>query len=644
MDNIKLQWLDVMWSDMQHHPIWQLSKLHLAAMCGDEHGLSLACDDGISIDSQDRWGRTGVFIASQYGRSNAVKWLLDRGADPNLNCCLHSGRVPLHIASKSGLVDVARLLLCGKASVDARNSNEWTPLLNAANKDDTSMVQLLMKHGANKEATNIRGYSGLHLAASRGCIEMIELFLDQSPCLRDAKTTDGWTALDIACRKDHRDTARILRGRGAFESVVRCARSPGVDEISFGDFGSHRIPSQPYRFYRTRYITLTSIGLSWKTCGSDHVRKCILRVSNALVAEVVATSDSQSEWSYTLSDLQLSSKYKICVAAENMIGVSPEAAIEAFTSDAPESKVGVLLLVNPGQRQCLIQNHMEASHIRGSSYESVERAIEWSQSWKEELESLMEVSQLSPNDLTIIDGNRRTLNVNDVFTEHLEADRFPLVCAWNSARQSRERDRVDLNAHTQDYYELHRFFHEGGCSLDSNCIIDAFLSKEQVLHRLSRFFQVGYETCIVATICHGASDTGNWILHAGTQVSFEDVENQWRACLVCGQRKLLLLLDSCYSGHWVEHASSREYSDIAVQSSVAPKRKARDAFDATFTHDFVAFQKDEHHAIQLLRWQKPSAYTPTDFALPLVHEKPLALIDFRDVKRRRGNDSCQPPR
>ena len=94
---------------------------------------------------------------------------------------LPNGRTPLHVAASDGRADVCALLIDHQASP---NSAE----------DEGPMA----------------GYTALHAAASDGRTEVVRLLLSRGakPGLR---TAVGRTALDLAVREGHAETADVLR-------------------------------------------------------------------------------------------------------------------------------------------------------------------------------------------------------------------------------------------------------------------------------------------------------------------------------------------------------------------------------------------------------------------------------------------------
>ena len=134
--------------------------------------------------------------------SDLVQLLLD--ADANVNAASEAGITPLYIACSMGLEStVMKMLECG-ARVDG-NSGKKLPLIAACKNEHVSVVQLLLTNGANPNLQEdciedrYHGSFPLHIAATDGNFELVELLLKHGA---DIDVTDmrGDTALHRAVR------------------------------------------------------------------------------------------------------------------------------------------------------------------------------------------------------------------------------------------------------------------------------------------------------------------------------------------------------------------------------------------------------------------------------------------------------------
>ncbi|CAN6281912.1 unnamed protein product [Urochloa humidicola] len=135
-----------------------LGALHAAAMKGNvdvcRYLVEVLKFDINSVSSPEL-GLTPLISAVSEGKVAAVRYLLDKGADPNKQD--HDGYAPLHDAAKGGFDEIARLLLSGGAIVDILSS-EGTPLHAAAAFGKIGVMQILLEHHAdvNKVASSAR--------------------------------------------------------------------------------------------------------------------------------------------------------------------------------------------------------------------------------------------------------------------------------------------------------------------------------------------------------------------------------------------------------------------------------------------------------------------------------------------------------
>ena len=182
-----------------------------AANDGNLEAVKKSIRDGADIDYRCPTSigkETALFMASQNGHTEVVRWLLEAGADANT--VDHQGASPLYMAAQKNHDDVVRLLL---AEVDPRDtilkSNGASPLHVAADLGSIATLETLLDDGRLPvDGLSLEGHTPLHQAAHQGQLKAIELLLRHGA---DASIAyDGETPADIASRRGHDEVVALL--------------------------------------------------------------------------------------------------------------------------------------------------------------------------------------------------------------------------------------------------------------------------------------------------------------------------------------------------------------------------------------------------------------------------------------------------
>jgi ankyrin repeat protein len=105
------------------------------------------------INSRDSTsGETALMIAIKRRDAPWLAFLLQNGADPNM--ADKDGNTPLMVSAMNAFSDGVRLMLAGKARVDASNGRGETALIKAVQMKDAASVQLLLNAGADPDRTD----------------------------------------------------------------------------------------------------------------------------------------------------------------------------------------------------------------------------------------------------------------------------------------------------------------------------------------------------------------------------------------------------------------------------------------------------------------------------------------------------------
>jgi ankyrin len=136
------------------------------------------------VNARDVSGTTPLLAAAKMGHVDVLSELLRRGADANAGGS--TGETALHMAaSRSGsahLRMMKSLLAHGGVLVDARTQSGDTPLMFAAARCDFQQIQLLLSHGASRQARNSnlrRAFDLANRAPHRGSIGLICRSMDR---------------------------------------------------------------------------------------------------------------------------------------------------------------------------------------------------------------------------------------------------------------------------------------------------------------------------------------------------------------------------------------------------------------------------------------------------------------------------------
>ena len=181
---------------------------------GRTFGSVLAQTPRSSIDLVDASGRTTLSWAAGKGDLDAVKKLLNCGADPNY--ADKYGLTPLHWCANAYNHDCVTLLLAANADVDKKDSFGRSALsiaLRESGRDDPDLVEILLSNGADIESVDDYGSTPLHCAVSYNAANCLSLLLRRGVNI-NALNSDGQTALQLGINANCHQTVEILLDHG----------------------------------------------------------------------------------------------------------------------------------------------------------------------------------------------------------------------------------------------------------------------------------------------------------------------------------------------------------------------------------------------------------------------------------------------
>ena len=131
---------------------------------------------------------------------------------------------PLVEAAKQADAATVRALLQTGADVNAREVDGTTGLHWAAYHDDPELVDVLVRAGAKAGAKNRYGVTPLWLATINGNTAIVERLLEAGADARAVRADNGETALMIAARAGHAEVIKVLLDHGANVNAVESHR------------------------------------------------------------------------------------------------------------------------------------------------------------------------------------------------------------------------------------------------------------------------------------------------------------------------------------------------------------------------------------------------------------------------------------
>ncbi len=156
-----------------------------------------------------------LYEASALGRAGRLKTILGQSRlrvnEPN-----PEGFTPLGLAAFFGHPDAVKALLEYGAQVDLKDRSRFsnTALDAAVAANHAEVVRALLAAGASVNVRDSVGATPLHKAAQHGNLEIVRMLLERGADV-NARREGGKTPLADALDKGHADVAGLLRSRGA---------------------------------------------------------------------------------------------------------------------------------------------------------------------------------------------------------------------------------------------------------------------------------------------------------------------------------------------------------------------------------------------------------------------------------------------
>jgi len=232
--------------------------LHVATKNKQEEVAKLLISYGADVNAQDETGKIPIFYATENADFRITKLLLTNKAnikynpellsiavkkecreivevlldhDVDVNTSDKYGRTALHftaLGDDDGFLallpvkhpdinvkgEIAKLLLCCGANVNAQTGNGITTLHIATEKGYVKVVEALLEHNADVNSTIKYDITPLHIAARKGHLEVVEVLL-KFGANTSSQDEYGRTALHIASKEGHEQIVIALLKHGS---------------------------------------------------------------------------------------------------------------------------------------------------------------------------------------------------------------------------------------------------------------------------------------------------------------------------------------------------------------------------------------------------------------------------------------------
>jgi ankyrin repeat protein len=154
--------------------------LHEAAATGNERRLkTILGQSRVRVNAANAEGFTPLGLAAFFGHLDAVKVLLERGADVNLKPPSRFANTALDAAVAGDHGAVVKTLLAARADPNPRSEGNYTPLHKAAAHGNSEIVRLLLDAGADPTATRDGGHTPIDDAREKGHAAVVGLLEDR---------------------------------------------------------------------------------------------------------------------------------------------------------------------------------------------------------------------------------------------------------------------------------------------------------------------------------------------------------------------------------------------------------------------------------------------------------------------------------
>ncbi len=206
--------------------------LHWAARQDDRDMADRLIKAGANVKTANRYGVTPLYLACVNGSAPMIAKLLNAGADAN--AATTEGETALMTVARTGNVEAAKVLLAHGADVNSKEQwRQQTPLMWAVAESHPEMAQELIARGADVNARQVEwhwerqvtseprekwmplgGLTPLLFAARQGCVDCARVLVKAGADL-NATDPNQMTPMVMALINGHYDFAAFMLDQGA---------------------------------------------------------------------------------------------------------------------------------------------------------------------------------------------------------------------------------------------------------------------------------------------------------------------------------------------------------------------------------------------------------------------------------------------
>jgi ankyrin repeat protein len=211
--------------------------IHWAVRQDDADLVDRLIKAGADVKASNRYGVTPLYLACVNASAPMIAKLLAAGADPN--SATTEGETALMTVARTGNADAVKVLIAHGADVNSKEQwRQQTPLMWAAAECHPEVAQELIAHGAEVNARQVTwnwerqvtkeprekwmplgGLTPLHFAARQGCLEGAKVLVKAGAEI-NATNPNGFSPILLAIINSHYDVAAFLLDHGADANIA----------------------------------------------------------------------------------------------------------------------------------------------------------------------------------------------------------------------------------------------------------------------------------------------------------------------------------------------------------------------------------------------------------------------------------------